>query len=159
MWTCLNEKPGRKSPGPAARGDSSRTRAMPYTSRKRRFTPSQRRLPAAWLEPLSSRYQKQVRRRDARVVETARTQDTLSLSGHLSPQLQQASLCLGVDDGVLSIDQAGAGRVDGVSGGERRSQPMAAPAAGGRRGLTPGSCTRAHLRQCKKSRGFFLSPV
>ena len=57
MWTCLNEKPGRKSPVPAARGDSSRTRAMPYTSRKRRFTPSQRRLPAAWLEPLSSRYQ------------------------------------------------------------------------------------------------------
>ena len=47
MWTCLNEKPGRKSPGPAARGDSSRTRAMPYTSRKRRFTPSQRRHPAA----------------------------------------------------------------------------------------------------------------
>ncbi len=29
MWTCLNEKPGRKSPGPAARGDSSRTTAMP----------------------------------------------------------------------------------------------------------------------------------
>ena len=32
MWTCLNEKPGRKSPGPAARGDSSRTTAMPWTS-------------------------------------------------------------------------------------------------------------------------------
>ena len=33
MWTCLNEKPGRKSPGPAARGDSARTTAMPYPAR------------------------------------------------------------------------------------------------------------------------------
>ena len=82
MWTCLNEKPGRSRLGPPRVGIAQGLQQCLRPARD--FTPSQRRLPAAWIEPLSSRYQSKYGRSSTGgggetlgSSKTARTQDTL----------------------------------------------------------------------------------